>query len=172
MKKPNGVSAVLRDADLYLACLSLAVLIAVTVSGVFARYVANRPFGWMEEVQLWCFVWTVFPGAAAVARHGGHIAIDAFVGLFPKALRKMARSISHGVTILVMGFFLWNACMLVAQMHRTARVTSILAIPNYIIYGVVPLACLVILLVSLHSLFRPREEAGAVETAIREAENV
>ncbi len=172
MEKRNWLHAALRDADLYLACLSLTVLITITVSGVVARYALNRPFGWMEEVQLWCFVWAIFLGAGAVARHGGHIAIDAFVGLFPKALRKMARGISHAATILVIGFFGWNACRLVEQMHRTGRATSILAVPNYIIYAVVPVACLVIVLVSLHNLLRPREEASAVETAIKEAENV
>lgn len=172
MGKPNRLSAILRDADLYLACVTLAALITVTVSGVVMRYVVNKPFGWMEEVQLWCFLWTVFLGAGAVTRHTGHIAIDAFIGLFPKVLRKMARSICHVVTILVVGFFGRNAWLLVGQMHRTERNTNILEIPYYIIYAVVPLACLVIVLVSLYNLFCPREESTAVEAAIKEVENV
>jgi len=182
MGKPNKLWAFLRDVDLYLACLALGMLIVVTVSGVFARYLINRPFGWMEEVQLWCFLWTVFLGAGAVARHGGHIAIDAFIGLFPRILRRFARFICQMVIVAVVGFLGYYAWSLVEQMHRTERVTNILSVPYYIIYAVVPLACLIMILVALYNavmivlaalgIVRPHEEMNAVEAAIKEVENV
>lgn len=168
MNKAKRLPEWLREPDLYLACLSLAVLIAVTVGGVVMRYVANRPFGWMEEVQLWCFVWVVFMGASAVARHGGHIAIDAFVGLFPKALRKVATTIIQLITATVLAFFGYYAFRHVMQMYNTGRSTNILSIPYSLIYAVVPIACALMTLTALVRLIRPGQEA----TAIEEAENV
>lgn len=172
MSTDKKLSGWIRDPDLYLACLSLAVLVAVTIGGVLMRYIVNRPFGWMEEVQLWCFVWTVFPGASAVARHGGHIAIDAFVGLFPHFLRRMASRLIQLVTVAVLGFFGLNAFRHVVQMYTTGRATNILAIPYFVIYAVVPLSCLLMILTALHRLARPKIAASAVEAAIEEAENV
>ena len=171
MGKPNKLSAVLRDADLYLACLSLAVLIVLTVSGVAMRYLVKRPLGWMEEVQLWSFLWTVFFGAGAVARNGGHIAIDAFIGLFPRVLRSLARGICQIVTIAVVGFFGFYAWKLVVQMYNTERTTNILEIPYYIIYAAVPLSCLIMVLVAAGNLIFPPKETNAVQAAIEEAEN-
>lgn len=170
--KRSGVVEFFRNADLYVACLALAVLIIVTVVGVVARYLVNRPFGWMEEVQLWAFLWVVFLGAGAVARHGGHIAIDAFIGLFPQFLRKVSYGICQIVTIAVLGFFGYYAVHHVVLMYTSGRSTNILSIPNWIIYAVVPLSCLVLVLVALINLFRPRRDATAVEAAIKEVENV
>lgn len=162
----------LRDPDLYLACLALAILIILTVSGVAMRYIVNRPLGWMEEVQLWCLVWVVFPGGAAVARHGGHIAIDAFIGLFPKILRKAAYAITQAITLAVIGFFGYWSCRHVWQMYTTGRTTNILEIPYWLIYLVVPLACLVIALNALYRLAKPQDIKTAVESTIEETENV
>ena len=172
MDKPNKVSAYMRDADMYLACITLGALIIVTVSGVIARYLINRPFGWMEEMQLLCFLWTVFFGAGAVARRGGHIAIDAFIGWFPMVLRKVARTICQIVNIAVISFFGFYALRLVIQMYNTKRATSILEIPYFIIYGVVPISCFLMVVAALHHLVRPPKETNAVEAAIKEAENV
>lgn len=164
--------SLLRDPDLLIACLALAVLIVITVAGVAARYIVNRPFGWMEEVQLWCLVWTSFLGASAVARYAGHIAIDAFIGIFPKAMQRVAYGICQLVTIAVLGFFGFYAYRLVMQMHNTERATNILEIPYSLIYAAVPVSCLVMVLVALRNLIAPRRELTAVEAAIEEVENV
>lgn len=172
MENGNNRPGWMRDADLYLACFALAVLIIVTVGGVLMRYIVNRPLGWVEEVQLWCLVWVVFMGGSAVARHGGHIAIDAFIGLFPKMLRKAAYAITQIVTIAVLVFFGYYACRHVMQMYATERATNILNIPYYIIYAVVPLSCLFLVATALRRLVSPEEMRTAVETAIEESDNV
>ncbi len=170
MEKKNP--SFVRDPDLLVACIALAVLIIVTISGVAARYLVNRPFGWMEEVQLWCLIWTSFLGASVVARYGGHIAIDAFIGLFPRALRRLAYGICQLVTIAVLGFFGFYAFRLVMQMHTTERTTNILNIPYSVIYAAVPVSCLIMVLVAFRNLIKPRRELTAAEAAIEEVENV
>ena len=171
MDKEKSLPDWLREPDLYLACLSLALLVTITIAGVLMRYIVNRPFGWMEEVQLWSFVWSVFLGASAVARHGGHIAIDAFIGLFPGFLRRMASALIQIIIMATLCFFGYYALRHVMQMHSTGRATNILTIPYSLIYAVVPLSCLLMILTALHRLLHPRH-ISAVEAAIKEAENV
>lgn len=158
----------LRNPDLLLACLALAVLIAVTVGGVAARYLVNQPFGWMEEVQLWTLVWVAFFGASALARHSGHIAVDAFIGIFPKFLQRLAYGISRIVTIVVLCFFGYYALRHVMQMHTSGRATNILEVPYSLIYAAVPVSCLLMTVEAIRSLIAPRRTLTAAEAAIEE----
>ncbi|MCL1999875.1 MAG: TRAP transporter small permease [Planctomycetes bacterium] len=152
MEKRTGVRAILCDLDLYVALVIMAALILVTVFGVFLRYFINRPLVWLEEVQLWFIVWIVFLGASAVARHSGHIAIDAFVNLFPRRLRKFSRGIGHVTTMAVLAFVGFYAFRHVQQMYTSGRVTNLLYIPYWLIYLVVPLSCCLMVVTSLFRL--------------------
>ena len=163
MDKPRKITDILLNLDLYLSCLMLAVLIVVTISGVAMRYVANRPFHWIEEVQLMCFVWVVFLGACAVARRGGHIGIDAIVTLFPLALQKLAGLLAHVAAIVTLGFLGFYSCLHVSQMYTRDRLTSILGIPYALIYLVVPISCLIMILTAIKMvcqgrLVKPKED--------------
>lgn len=147
--KPGGGWRTLLQVDLCIAMLLLAVLIFITFLGVVMRYCVNSPLTWLEEVQLACFVWIVFPGACAVARNTGHIAIDAFVGLFPMVLRRATKLITHLVIIATIGFLGWNAWRHTTQMYTSNRMTNILEIPYWLIYGIVPISCLYLVLNSI-----------------------
>jgi TRAP-type C4-dicarboxylate transport system, small permease component len=144
------------NLDLYIASLSLAFLIVLTIAGVAMRYLINRPIYWMEEVQLWCFVWVVFLGSCAVVRGGGHIAIDAIVSLFPMGLRRAAGVLSILTTVVALSFLGYYSCFHVLQMYNRARLTNILGIPLALVYVVVPLSCLVICITCLYQLFTNR----------------
>lgn len=153
MEKRNGVFGIIRELDYGIAMATLTVLIFVTVLGVFMRYFVNRPLTWLEEVQLWLLVWIVFFGGSAVTRRFGHIAIDAFVGLFPQWLRKFSIGICNAVTAIVMGFLFYFALRHVMQMYTSGRVTNILHIPYWLIYISVPICCVVTVVFSIGRLF-------------------
>lgn len=156
MQKPKRFVDVLRNLDMYIACLALGVLIAITILGVAMRYIVNRPIYWMEEVQLWCFVWVTFLGACAVARSASHIAIDAITSLFPMSVRRSLGAFAVLVTIAALAFLGYYACYHVFQMYERERLTNILGIPYALIYLVVPLSCLIICLTSLRQLLENR----------------
>ena len=50
----------LKNLDLIVAALALAVLVAVTFTNVFMRYLFAKPLIWAEEVQLLCFLWMTY----------------------------------------------------------------------------------------------------------------
>ena len=137
---------------MYIACAALGFLVALTVIGVGMRYLINRPIYWMEEVQLWCFVWVVFLGACAVARANSHIAIDAIVSFFPMGLRRTVGVFALVVTIAALLFLGYYSCFHVWQMYERTRLTNILGIPYALIYFVVPLSCLIMSLTGVRQL--------------------
>jgi TRAP-type C4-dicarboxylate transport system permease small subunit len=97
-------SAFVRAMDfVYLACMWLAG-IAITVMslvipwGVFSRYVLGEGSQWPEPVAILLMMVFTFIGAACAYRAGGHIAVQMFTELMPRALQA---ALAHLVNILM-----------------------------------------------------------------------
>jgi TRAP-type C4-dicarboxylate transport system permease small subunit len=72
---------------LYLACVSLAGLLAVVVYGVVLRYVFNDAPPYVEQVALLLVISVAMFGAAAGVRDAGHIGLDSLVTRLPAAVQ-------------------------------------------------------------------------------------
>lgn len=77
----------LRYLDDHLAMATLAVIVVITIVGVFMRYVVGEPLKWTEEVSKALVVWFTFLGASTVMRNDGHTSIDVLVTRLPQRLR-------------------------------------------------------------------------------------
>ncbi|MGM0876680.1 MAG: TRAP transporter small permease [Bacillota bacterium] len=66
---------------------ALAIIILLTVTNVFCRFVLNSPISWIEEISLALFIWMVFIGISSAMKRDGHIGVDYFVQKMPKPLR-------------------------------------------------------------------------------------
>ena len=67
----------------------LVALVVCTFLGVFARYLFNRPFNWLEEMQLAAMVWISFLMAGVCFRRGGHVAIEIIVDSLPERAQRV-----------------------------------------------------------------------------------
>ena len=132
--------------DFVIAGIALIVLIIITFAGVIMRYAVKKPITWGEEMQLFCFVWAVFFGGGAAFRLGGHVAIDVVVDMFPDKLKKIVEVCIYIVVILVLLYLLKQSSVYVGQMIKTKRTTNILNIPYYIIYGSLPVGCVLMII--------------------------
>ena len=56
----SSIFNVMLNLDLILAGCTFIVLVSTTFMGVIMRYIVNKPFIWLEEVQLASFVLIVF----------------------------------------------------------------------------------------------------------------
>jgi TRAP-type C4-dicarboxylate transport system permease small subunit len=54
----------------------LAIMFAVFIVQIFARYVLNKPISWSEEVIITTWLWTVLWGAAFMLRESDEIRFD------------------------------------------------------------------------------------------------
>ena len=105
----------------------LLVIVGATSWGVFTRYLTQQPVTWTSEVATIAFAWTVFVGASAALKHGGHVSIDMLVTFFPDWLRAPLQT---AVDVVVVIF-----CVVVAVLATMFSIanwdspTSVLRVP-------------------------------------------
>ncbi|MBB6218518.1 TRAP-type C4-dicarboxylate transport system permease small subunit [Anaerosolibacter carboniphilus] len=167
MKTENKALNYLLNLDLFVTGIALAFLIAVTFMGVITRYFFSSPFMWLEEVQLWCFVWITFFGGGAAFRTGSHVAIDVLVDMFPTNLKKIIEVFIYVVVLGVLIYFTIHGSNLVGQLLRTGRTTNILNIPYPVIYAAFPIGCVLMMInftiMTAQSLFLKNAEVKGGE---------
>ncbi len=71
--------------------------------GVLFRYGIRRPLLWTEDVSTLCFVWTVFLGTAATAKHRTYLAVDALIVHFPTPLQRAIALLIDLLTVALTG---------------------------------------------------------------------
>ena len=133
---------VLINIDFAIAGIMLVALVALTLYGVFMRYVVGSPLTWIEEVQLACMVWIVFCGAGGAFRTGGHVAIELLVDALPKKIQKIVEVLIILTVIFTLGYLLVQSAAYTQFFIDNERTTSILRIPFWMIYAVAPVATL------------------------------
>lgn len=89
------------------------VMIAVTSSGIFARYVLNNSLVWADTIALWLFVWLTFFGAATAVRRGSHMAMDVVREILPARLRLADRLMGEMVVLTISIFLMLSGYQLV-----------------------------------------------------------
>lgn len=132
-----------RLADLAetLSAILLALIIAVNLAAVIARYALSSPIGWSEEAMRYGIVWAVYIVAGTTFRRGEQMAID-LVDIIPsKFFRKLAALVSLVATLIL-------AAVVVALglpfLLDTGQVSPSIRIPMWIPYASVVIGYLFI----------------------------
>ena len=152
MKKQNPILAALFSVDIMVGSAMLALLIILTVLGVFFRYALNKPFTWLEEVQLACMVWITFSAAGAAFRYGNHVAIEMVVDLFPKKVQKIIEVLIAIIVTVVLLYFCYKSIAYIQVFLKSGRSTPMLRIPYAVIYGIAPVMSILMLVSYYYSL--------------------
>lgn len=152
MKKENPILRFLFSIDVFVGSVMLALLIILTVLGVFFRYVLNEPFTWLEEVQLACMVWITFSASGAAFRYGNHVAIEMVVDLFPKKVQKVIEVLIAIIVTIVLLYFCYKGIGYIQIFIKSGRSTPMLKIPYALIYGIAPVMAILMLVSYYYSL--------------------
>ena len=142
MKKDSKLFRTLINLDILIASIALVVLVLCTFSGVLARYVVGKPFGWIEEVQAALIIWVVFVAGGAAFRTGNHAAIEIFYELFPKIGKKVLNIMIGIVVVATLGFLCYTSVQYLQLFIQTGRTTPVLHIPYIWIYAIIPVSCI------------------------------
>ena len=67
------------------------VMVAVVISGVFARYLLQNPMSWTEEVARFLMNWMALLGASIATRYRAHLGLLYFVQKFPMPLQRLSK---------------------------------------------------------------------------------
>lgn len=140
MKKDSKFFTAALNIDLAVAVVGLVILIVTTFLGVPMRYIVNKPFTWLEEVQSACLVWIVYGAASAGFRTGSHVAIEMIVERFSAKIQKVFQILISIVVIIVLGYLLFQSFGFIQMFLKNVRTTSILHIPYWAIYLICPIS--------------------------------
>ena len=140
MKKKNILLMILGNAEAVMAGIVLVALVLATFFGVFARYVFNKPFNWLEEMQLAAMVWISFLMAGVCFRKGGHVAIEILVDSLPEKIQRVFEILIAAVVYAVLIYFFLSSVKFIQLFIRTGRKTPILMIPYTYVYGIGPVS--------------------------------
>ena len=152
-KKENKALSLLLNLDIAIASTVLALLILLTVAGVVYRYVLDKPFTWLEEVQLACMVWVVFAAGGAAFRTGNHVAIEMIVDLFPQKVQKIFDILISAVVFVVLLYLFKQSLGFIQIFLKSGRSTPMLDIPYSLIYGIAPVSFVWMIFNYFYALF-------------------
>lgn len=149
-----------KNLDNIIAASALVVIIAITVLGVFLRYVMNDPLKWTEEVSVGLFVWFIFIGASCSMKKGHHVSIDYFVDKFPPSIRKIVQIGMDIITILTLIILIYLGTKLSFSRAAMLKITPILKVPYTYIDLAVPVGGVLMLYHMIKRLFIRKKEAA------------
>lgn len=157
MKNKNKILKVIGNLDIAIAAIALVILIILTSSGVFMRYILGQPYTWLEEVQLFCMVWIVFAAGGAAFRTGNHVAIEMVVELFPKKIQKVIEIFVDIVILFVIGYLFMQSIGFIKLFVASGRSTSMIKIPYTLIYGIAPVSYILMIISYFTSKYTKRK---------------
>ena len=128
------------------------VLTVVAFAQVVVRYALGGSLPWSEEAVRFLFIWLSFLGFSVTMNRGGHIGVDFFVDLAPRAVKRALALASDG---LILGFlvFLGTQGWGVAQVTMNNR-SPAMQIPMGYVYAVFPISALLLILYTLRVAYR------------------
>ena len=145
MKKKDLLLKILGNAEAAVAGVVLVALVLATFLGVFARYIFNKPFNWLEEMQMAAMVWISFLMAGVCFRRGGHVAIEIVVDSLPERVQRVIEILIAAVVYFVLIYFLRSSVRFIQLFVKTGRKTPILQIPYTYVYGIGPVSAVLMM---------------------------
>jgi TRAP-type C4-dicarboxylate transport system permease small subunit len=151
-----GMRFYLGKLEEIVAGIFLVLMTLCTVGNVIARYMFNSPIAWAEEFARYAFVWVVFLGAVACTKQKRHIIIDAVVAILPPRLRGGVLVVADLLIVGLMVTLVRYGWVLTVM---STEPTSMMEIPQYLIYVAVPLSAALVILYTVGDLRRNLEQA-------------
>ena len=129
----------IRKLDNFLGMAAMAFIVLLACANVFMRYVMGSPWGWVEEVTVFIFVWLTMLGASAVIHVEGHCSIDVMVLRMSPRWRRIISILSDLIVLVTLGLLIWFGIILTIKGH--SKLTPILGIPYSYIDASIPVCC-------------------------------
>lgn len=134
----------IKRFDHYAGMILMGFIILLANANVFMRYVVGKPWGWVEEVTIFIFVWLIMFGAAAVTMAEGHCSIDVLARKLPPGPRKILDIITHVLVIITLCLMIWFGAKL--TISAGGKLTPMLGIPYSYIDAAIPVGCTIMLI--------------------------
>jgi len=145
-------------------CLA-AVVIAIPVD-VMMRNLGFRPMMWVSAAVEYAMLIAAASGGPWLVRVRGHVAVDSFVALLPRPLRRTVEVLVQLLAIGVCGLLAWRAGLLaLEQVERGGVDIRSVDIPGWISYACLTVCFALVAVEFLRLLLRGESHGGTGGTA-------
>ena len=134
------------NLDAFLSGISLIIIVLITVAGVIMRKFVGQPIAWLEEMQIFFFVWLVFLGGSLAFRMGNQVSIDLIAARLSGKSRNILEIIDYIVSIIVISYMLYGGWKLMHSPSVIRKVTPYFKIGYAWIDLAVPIGCALMIL--------------------------
>lgn len=141
---------------LVLGTAALAVLPLIVFYDVVARYLFNAPTIWATDLSIYIQQLLVFLPMGLLLGEDGHIRSTLLTDRLQPRLRYLLYLVSVALVAVLAGFIAWLGCAQTLHAWRQHQVApSLLPVPLWIPYAMLPLGGFLLLASALGALVRP-----------------
>lgn len=102
----NRAVKVISNLDTLISVISLSTIIVITLLGVVMRYIVGKPFAWLEEMQIFFFVYTIFFGGSVAFRTGNQVSIDLIANRLNAHAKRILDIIDYLISMVVLVYLM------------------------------------------------------------------
>lgn len=113
---------------------------AVGFMQVLLRYAFNTGFPWSEGILITLTVWAAMIGGGRAVRDRLHVRVEVFADALPPKPRKYVLLLSEGISMMYCAVMAWFGWLYTKFVWELGNVSFEAYIPEWMIYGVVPVA--------------------------------
>ena len=133
MRLWTAVRRLLDNVEEAIAGIGLVLVIAITVYGIFNRYVLERSAVWAPELAGFIFTWVVFLGASAAWKRNMHISIGVVVRYLPPRVRAVIGVVADIVLVAFLAYATYLALKITISSH--SRLSPVMRVPFSYVYA-------------------------------------
>jgi len=122
--------------------LIATIVLTITIQ-VVTRYAFGQPLVWVEELAGYCFLWSVFLGAALGAKELRHIRIDTFVSRLPVRHAALWRAATWSIATACCVLVAVQAWDIMGVESRSSTMSLPVDLPRHLFYSVPLFVCTV-----------------------------
>jgi TRAP-type C4-dicarboxylate transport system permease small subunit len=121
-----------------IVALTLCAL-AIGIMQVALRYIFNTGISWSEGVFITFTIWAMLLAGSRAVRDGLHVRVDVGVRLLPAPLHRAAELVSLVAPLVLCSFFFYAGFLYTRFVFTLGTVSPEAQLPDWLIYGCVPL---------------------------------
>lgn len=140
-KAVTAADRVFRYVEIFLIAGSTITMGTVLGGNFISRNLLGSSWLFAEEVGSFMLIVQCFAGMAYCARMGRHIRMSAVFDLLPRKVKRITMVCICLLTAAALGYLGYLGILWVLRTQASGKVSSVLRVPMWIVYSVIPLGC-------------------------------
>ena len=139
--------------EVYIANLSLLLMVGFLTLQIIARYFFQVGIAWTEELSRFSFLYFVYLSSCFVMMKGRHIRVECLVNVLPLSVRNWIEVFGDMLQIAFCLVAAYAGSLLLVDMIEYPVYSPSLMLPLFYFYGVIPLAFFIMALRIVQRLY-------------------